>query len=232
MATTPTRLTAHPLSPEQIPTRGGRARRNYGTDTARGRTDYFTLKAQSEREGHGEVKSDLGGSVRSTSSTSTAPLIVVGSSTESSFTPREQGSRLIIPDIGSEDCDGISVQVLSTHWHDYSDEAIQTAISRFSATDLPSGSSKHPYYMTLRILSSAVHKLYKVRTELEEARRALLKNDSERRNRAEQLVKDLHPSEQAIAQRIMNLIFSEDAIPKNEAHEQQALLVRKRSNIP
>ena len=70
---------------------------------------------------------------------------------------------------GETDVEGVAPsvtsQILTTKWHTYSDEAIQTPISKFSASESPADAPNYPYHTTLRILSSAVHNLSRVRLE-------------------------------------------------------------------
>jgi small G protein signaling modulator 3 len=79
----------------------------------------------------------------------------------------------------------VTSQIITTKWHTYSDEAIQTAISKFSASESPADAPDYPYHTTLRILSSAVHNLSRVRLELEDTRKVLYEKELARRKRAD-----------------------------------------------
>lgn len=101
-------------------------------------------------------------------------------------------------------------QVLGTKWHDLSDEDIQSAISRFSVTASPSDTTPHPYHSTLRVLSAALEKLSRARTELEEVRSLLEEKEKARRERANELLKELQPSDQDVARRVLHTLFEGD----------------------
>lgn len=104
----------------------------------------------------------------------------------------------------------VTGRIVSTRWQEYSDEAIQSAISGFSASDSPASASSHPYHSVIRILSSAYHNLAKVRRQLEENRALLLQKEAERKARAEVLLEELQPSEQEIARRVLQSLFTDD----------------------
>lgn len=113
-------------------------------------------------------------------------------------------------------------EVLDTHWHEYSDAAIQSAVSRLSPANSPADAPINPYHTTLRVLSSAVHRLSKAHAELEESRRMLQEKEAERRARAAQLMKDLQPSERDVAKRVLNTIF-----PGDEDDEEHTVLKKQ-----
>ncbi|KAI0027290.1 rab-GTPase-TBC domain-containing protein [Vararia minispora EC-137] len=119
---------------------------------------------------------------------------------------------------------GAVSNILSTRWHEYSDEAIQSAIAFSADATTPAAGSSHPYHTALRVLSAAAHHLTQVRRELEESRRVLLQKDEARRLRAEELVKELQPSERDIARRIIQSLFTDD---DEDSHQIQ----RKQSHI-
>ena len=239
---------SHPLSPDlEIPSRG---RRNRGSHTSDTKTttvagNYFTLKAQLEQDLHDVPNWD--GSVRgygrldkhkstelnlgrggSTASLTTlwdrAPLFVVGSSQDRS----QPNPEYIVT--GETDVEGvapaIASQVLATKWHTYSDEAIQTTISKFSASESPADTPNHPYHTTLRILSSAVHNLSRVRLELEDTRRVLYEKELARRKRADELLKELEPSEQDVARRLIQSLFTDDDENEHNVRRKQSVMVR------
>ncbi|KAI0291382.1 rab-GTPase-TBC domain-containing protein [Multifurca ochricompacta] len=105
---------------------------------------------------------------------------------------------------------GAASRILATQWHDYSDEAIQSAISAISVSESPASVSSHPHHTALRVLSSAVHNLTKVRREMEENLRVLQEKEHARRLRADELMKELQPSERDIARRVMQSLFTDD----------------------
>ncbi|KAH9164662.1 TBC-domain-containing protein [Lactarius sanguifluus] len=105
---------------------------------------------------------------------------------------------------------GAASRILATQWHDYSDEAIQSAISAISVSESPASVSSHPYHTALRVLSSAVHNLTKVRREMEESLRAIQEKEHARRQRAHELMKELQHSDRDIARRVVQSLFTDD----------------------
>lgn len=99
-------------------------------------------------------------------------------------------------------------KITSTKWHQYSNEAIDSALSALGT--LEPNSSDHPLHDALKILSSAVHKLSTARAELEEGRKALIQKEAARRARAEQLIRELQPSERDLARRVVQSLFPDD----------------------
>ena len=159
------------------------------------------------------------------------PLFVVGSSHDPVASLRNSSRRN--PEfVVSSDSDpellgsSISAQILATKWHEYSDEAIQAAISNLSVSDSPADVSSHPYHSTLRVLSSALHSLSCARIELEQNRRVLSEKELARRERADALMKELQPSEQEIAKRVIQAIFTDADEAQHEVQRQQSFAVR------
>lgn len=109
-----------------------------------------------------------------------------------------------------------TAQVLGTKWHEYSDEDIDSTISRIGASTSTPDSPNNSYHSTLRVLSSAVYRLSKARAELEESRRLLLEKEAARRARGEQLMKELQSSEQDVARRVLQSLFPDDDEERRE----------------
>lgn len=206
---------SHPLSPDETPSRG---RRNRGKDSDAPQANYFTLKAQLENNGRdGSVRThSLTTDSRQPSVTSlshifdqasrTAPLIVVAPL-------KEDADTLDIPGVESY----LKTQILNTRWHECSDEAIQSAISTLGA---------HPYHTALRVLSSAVHNLTRARVELEENRKFFQEKELAQCTRAERLLSELRPSEQDIARRVFQSIFTDDNEDLHNVQRRQGSMVR------
>ena len=153
-------------------------------------------------------------------SISTAPVIVVDRAEVAHIA---SSSDALFPDDSPfEISPAHTAQVLGTKWHEYSDEAIQSTISRLSATNSPSDTPSNPYHDTLRVLSSAVHKLTQARAELEESRKVLLEKEAARRVRAEQLMKELQPSEQEVARRVLQSLFPDDDEARRDIQRKQS----------
>ncbi|KAJ3753419.1 GTPase activating rab protein [Lentinula raphanica] len=248
-----TPVDSHPLSPEEIPSssRSRRSRHNINHTVAENTlaTNYFTLKAQ--LEGHDDGNWD--GSVRklgksdkrksldnessrpnrlsltsfftdegpSSSVTVPAPLIIVGSD-DQQF-PTDDTTNVGLQGMGIDPA--ITSRVLTTKWHEYSDEAIQTAISGISVSESPAEVSSHPYHSALRVLSAALQDLSRARLELEQSRKALLEKEDSRRTRAEEFARELKTEkERETARHIMKRIFEDNEV---ENGLQQPTQIRK-----
>ncbi|KAH7884826.1 rab-GTPase-TBC domain-containing protein [Phlebopus sp. FC_14] len=123
----------------------------------------------------------------------------------------------------------IATQVLTTKWHDYSDEAIQSAISRLSGMESPSDADNHPYHTALRILSSALHNVYRTRLELEASRKLLEEKQVASKKRAEALLEELQQSERDVARRVIQSIFVDDDVSREDIERQESLSSLKTS---
>ncbi|CAA7267521.1 unnamed protein product [Cyclocybe aegerita] len=250
MASTP--VHSHPLLPEELPSRGRRSRAQPSSSDVRpaSTANYFTLKAQLEQDASDSPNWD--GSVRGygktekrgpievnrtpssslsalwdrqpTTTSKTPPLFIVGSAHDRSVT---QGNPEVLI-TGDSELEGVpsavSGQILATKWHTYSDEAIQTAISKVGPSESPADAPNHPYHTALRVLSSAVQNLSRARLELEEARKALQEKEVVRRKRADELLKELRPSEQEIAKRVVQSLFTDDDETEHQVHRKQSAL--------
>lgn len=102
-----------------------------------------------------------------------------------------------------------STHILSTKWHELSEEGVQTAISDLSKTENVI-SDIRTYQNALRALSSAYHNLCRTHLELEEKRREQAEREAARKARAEELLKELQPSEHDIAKRVLQSLFTDD----------------------
>lgn len=242
-AATPVHL--HPLSPNEISSRGRRTRGAQDVDETRSPSNYFTLKAQSDKIAEPESqgannRANWDGSVRgfgkpdasgstgelvtdhgmSSSSLSAlwdrpahqAPRFIIGPPFDTNFLvpPGSLPPRTALSDGTSKESPSVTTQVLANKWHEYSDEAIQAAISRLVVAESPSDVDTHPYHTALRVLSSALHSLSRARIELEEHRKLLQEKEAERKERAETLLSELQPSEREVAKRVIQSIFTDD----------------------
>ncbi|KAJ3765430.1 GTPase activating rab protein [Lentinula raphanica] len=246
-----TPVDSHPLSPEEIPSssRSRRSRHSINHTVAENTlaTNYFTLKAQ--LEGHDD--GDWDGSVRKLaksdkrksldvdfsrpnrpslpsfftdegpSVTLPAPLIIVGSDDQQ--LPTDDTTNVGLQGMGIDPT--MTSRVLTTRWHEYSDEAIQSAISGISVSESPAEVSSHPYHSALRVLSAALQNLSKARLELEQSRKALLEKEDARRTRAEEFARELKTEkERETARHIMKRIFEDNEL---ENGLQQPTQIRK-----
>ena len=253
-ATTP--VHSHPLSVDE----GSRRTRGRGSQVPdnhmRSPTNYFTLKARLESSADADTddsRATWDGSVRGygkkdkrrsaatlpfTCTRSNrcfprtalaAPVIVVDRAEHSGF---DNITDSLFPDDSPFDVGPAqTAQMLETKWHEYSDEAIQSTISRLGAANSPSEAPSNPYHDTLRVLSSAVHRLSKARAELEESRKELLEKEASRRARAEQLMKELQPSEQEVARRVLQSLFPDDDESRREVQRKHSDTVREHSDF-
>lgn len=256
--TTP--VQSHPLSPNEIPSRGRRTRAQ-DIDETRSPGNYFTLKAQSEKIAESESKTPINranweGGVRGLGEPDTSrssgelatdhgassnslsvlwerpghrtPRFIVGTPLDSNFLtlPGPLPPRTALP-VGSSDVPtSVATQVLANRWHEYSDEAIQAAISRLSVAESPSDVDTHPYHTALRVLSSALHSLSRARIELEEHRKLLQEKEAARKERAQDLLSELQPSEREVAKRVIQSIFPDDDEKHHQVQRQGSLSVR------
>jgi small G protein signaling modulator 3 len=244
-----------PDEPLSTATKGRRSRGGQGAagTESRATSSYFTLKAQLEKDAGPDNNWD--GSVRGygkpTKKTSlpmptwdsptppasnqpakslftpnagvkdifTAPQITVSVSqatdydTTSEFNPEEVGH-------------GLVDQVTATKWHEYSDEALQAAMTSAFKTDIASPDGDNPYHTTIRTLSSAYHALCRARVELEETRRLIREKEDARRRRAEDLLQELGPREQDVAKRVIQSIFTDDDETEHHVERKQSVMVR------
>ena len=120
---------------------------------------------------------------------------------------------------------GAASRILSNPWHDYSDEAIQSAISSISVAESPASVSIHPYHTSLRVLSSAVHNLTKIRREMGESLLVIQEKERARKRRAEELMKELQASERDIARRVMQSLFTDDDEGMHNVERSQSQMV-------
>lgn len=254
----------HPLSPNEISSRGRRTRGAQDVDETRSPNNYFTLKSQSEtladEENKGaSIRANWDGSVRgfgkpdasgssgelvtgrgmSSNSLSAlwdrpvhkAPRFIIGPPFDTNFLvpPCSLPPRTALSDGTSEVSSSVTTQVLANKWHEYSDEAIQAAISRLTVAESPSDVDTHPYHTALRVLSSTLHSLSRARIELEEHRKLLQEKEAARRERAETLLSGLPPSEREIAKRVIQSIFTGDDEPHHGVQRHESLSSLKTS---
>jgi small G protein signaling modulator 3 len=248
-------VNSHPLLADDLPSRGRRtrdvSRKEHGdptpADSNNTRTpNYFTLKERLDTKARaspsngranwdgsvrGYGKADRPHTTRDTSSTrqplpttwDRSPTFVVGSSKDhlSAGSTTRTAELVAIDGIPS----GAASRILSNPWHDYSDEAIQSAISSISVTESPASVSSHPYHSSLRVLSSAVHNLTKIRREMGESLRVIQEKERARKQRAEELMKELQPSERDIARRVMQSLFTDDDEGMHNVERSQSQMV-------
>jgi small G protein signaling modulator 3 len=184
----------------------------------------------------GYGKADRARTTRDTSSTrqplpttwDRPPTFVVGSSKDriSAGSTARTAELVAIDGLPTD----VASRILSNPWHDYSDEAIQSAISAISAAESPAFVSGHPYHTSLRVLSSAVHNLTKIRREMEERLRVIQEKERARRKRADELMKELQASDRNIAHRVMQSLFTDDDEGMHKVERSQTHLVSNPSN--
>ncbi|KAF9048890.1 rab-GTPase-TBC domain-containing protein [Panaeolus papilionaceus] len=236
---------SHPLSPEETPTRVRRGRGHHNSDAKQGSPNPNYISSSSRKSlAEPDNSSDWDGSIRSfaqkrspefrpgqqESSISALweqqgqqplpPLFVVGSPTGQSNPEVSLTADCDVDGVGA----AVTSQVLANKWHTYSDEAIQTSISKLSTSESPANTPNHPYHTALRVLSSAVSNLSRARLELEETRRVLLEKELARRKRAEELLKELQPSDQDIARRVLQSLFTDDDEDVHHVRRKQSVL--------
>ncbi|KAI1792153.1 TBC-domain-containing protein [Ganoderma leucocontextum] len=222
----------HPLSQDDVPSRGRRSRGKPSEDSPRPQTDYFTLKAKLENaseEQLGYTNANWDGSVRGKGtgtrrSVKPTPLIVVESSSDDGAPQLSKYE--LFGDFLSEDGavqfpPSTTVKILSTRWHSFTDDAIRSAVSTLAIPSSPNDNPEHPCYAILRVLSSAVHSLTRARQELEDSKRALLEREAARKERAKQLLQELPLSEKDIGNRVFQSLFPDDDETSHQVHRMQ-----------
>ncbi|KII84372.1 hypothetical protein PLICRDRAFT_362645 [Plicaturopsis crispa FD-325 SS-3] len=158
-----------------------------------------------------------------------SPSFVVGSSRDSYLsspsTPSQNIPELVLPDAEFGDIPpDVASEVITTKWHAYTDEAIQSSISRLNDLDTRVEAITPPYHTALRVLSLAFDNLSKARVELENNRQMLLEKEAARRARANALMKELQPSERDVARRVMQSIFTDDDESSHRVHRKHSLM--------
>lgn len=253
-AATPTHLN-HPLSTEPTPgsskTRRSRGRKS--SDASRTASAYFTLKSQPQDDdatlingatwdgsvrGFGSRNADrLRGrnrdepvaSLWDRSASRQAPVIVVEQpeSSHSSYTAKHPHKSIpfrLHKECLNLDKDATS-EVLTTGWHRQSDQAIQSTISKLDFHDSSSDAACHPYHAALRILSSALSNMRKAYKALEDDRALLQEKEAARKERADQLLRELTASERDVAKRILQSLFPDDDELVHQIQRRQSNLV-------
>ncbi|KAL0945356.1 hypothetical protein HGRIS_000854 [Hohenbuehelia grisea] len=248
---------SHPLSADETPSSSRRRHRTEGTEAnsnnARPSTNYFTLKAQQELDSNwdgsvrGYGKADKGKSLerpsRTPSSSSLAvmwdkppPVFIVGSPRDSTPTPFRGTPALkhaelpILDDVIPSELSPSSINtVLTTNWHECSDEDIQASISQLGPSDSASDVLPHPYHSALRVLSSALSHMNQVRLELEATKRELQEKETSRKARTAQLVREFQPSERDIARRVLQSVFTDDDEDKHRVQRQTSFISLRES---
>ena len=242
---------SHPLSQEEVPSRGRRSRGKASEDSprqTRPQTDYFALKAklESSEESPNSFKGNWDGSVRGYGkgnrrcvihlscrvpdvhadrdhprSSKLPPLIVV----EPSF---DDISELSVPKyeiLSDTNIQPVSpttaAKILSTKWHQHSDDTMRAAVTEIGKHTTDDASADDPCYAIMRVLSSAVHNLTRARQELEESRRALQEKEAARKDRALQLLQELQPSDKEIGSRVFQSLFPNDDETTHDVHRME-----------
>ncbi|KAL1741905.1 rab-GTPase-TBC domain-containing protein [Schizophyllum fasciatum] len=248
-SSTPVR--SHPLSPDDIPS-GSRSRKSRGSSKQQAAgtaaepgtpsSTYFSLKAQLEKDGGQQWDGSVRGYSARTEkpralATSVAhdrlatmwdrpaPLLFVNQQPAAlpASTPRTARPNAPVPsEVHARADSNIGPQIISTKWHEYSDEAIQAAISSFSEADTPAEVSRHPYHPVIRVLSQALHNVTRARIELEESRCLLLEREEIRRQRAEDILRELQPTEQKVALRMLSELYPEEQEQGDEEEDEPA----------
>lgn len=116
-------------------------------------------------------------------------------------------------------------EVLTTRWHKQSDQAIQSTISKLNFHDPSSDAARHPYHVVLRVLSSALSNMRKTYKALEEDQGVLQEKEAARKERANQLLRELPQSERDVAKRILQSLFPDDDESVHQIQRRQSNMV-------
>lgn len=253
------------IEPTQGSSRSRRSRGRQGSDASRTASSYFTLKSQLQPDdasltngvtwdgsvrGFGtrnvdplrgrdrDVSISPVSSLWDRSANRQAPVIVVEQPDSHHFDtaklPRKAIPFQLHKDCLSLDKDATS-EVLTTRWHRQSDQAIQSTISKLDFQDPSSDAARHPYHAALRILSSALSNMRKTYKALEDDRALLQEKEVARRERANQLLRELPPPERDVARRVLQSLFPDDDEHVHQIHRRQSNVVSSHlvsTNLP
>ncbi|KAF9450458.1 TBC-domain-containing protein [Macrolepiota fuliginosa MF-IS2] len=232
---------SHPLSPDELPSRGRRSREPPRTD-AKPTTNYFTLKAQLEQDtsdtpnwdgsvrGYGKLNKRRRSDARAQDKPSaTSPWdrqqedgMLLGTPKDNT---RHEPEFVITEVFDSDQYNSlVTGHVLSTKWHECADDAIEAAVSKLASMEAPGDVVNHPYFTSLRILSSAYHSLAYARSELQHHKRLVEEKEAARRKRADELLHELQPSERDIARRVIQSIFTDDDENLHQVQRRQSAI--------
>ncbi|KAF5359891.1 hypothetical protein D9756_002944 [Leucocoprinus leucothites] len=238
---------SHPLSSEDLPSRGRRSR-DPPRSESKNATNYFALKAQLEQDTPGAPNWD--GSVRGYNKLNKRnysgargrdkpsavslwdaqqqdippPIFVVGSSKDYIPPPKRHDPEFVITEVfhSEQYSPLVTEHVLDTKWHECSDDALEGAISKLTSIEEPGDVVNHPYFTALRILSSAYHSMAYVRQDTEEYRRLMFEKETARKQRADDLLHELQPPEREIARRVIQSIFTNDDENSHQVRRKQS----------
>jgi hypothetical protein len=251
----PSNSESHPLSPEHSTVIGRRARGRQQTDVkdTRHATNYFTLKAQAEL--HHGIKSGtfdyprtdgLRGSAlsnagsaqgragssrdvfreRPKSANSTGDS---AASPSSSAKGRElQSAKASNTEKKHSQAFGTvtTSQVLSTKWHELSDDQITSAVARYHPSDSSTSTpSIDAYHAILRAMSEVLDELLQSNARLEKTYTDFDLNERNKRSKAEGMIESMQPDEQAAARKVMDVLTS-DAHRPREIVKKPSFIVR------
>ena len=252
--TTPTHL-SHPLSTEPAPgsSKSRRSRGRKGSDASRTPSTYFTLKSQLQPEDatltngiawdgsvrglgsrnpdrlRGRNRDESVSSLWDRSGSRQAPVIVVERPDSFHHLDTVRHPRKSIPFQLHKECLNLdkdaTSEVLTTRWHRQSDQAIQSTISKLDFHDSSPDAARHPYHAALRVLSSALSNMRKAYKSLEDDRALLQEREAARKERADQLLRELLPSERDIAGRLLQSLFPDDDEQVHQIQRRQSNLV-------
>ena len=224
---TPTVAGDHPLSPE--PTTGGRrtrARQQTESDGTRPGTDYFTLRAQAGLQTNvATVKSSdvpRTGALRATAKFNTVTEQTrAGSSRDHMSNDKHHIAKVQKPLFAQSPAPERKLelvfgpvtpsQVLSTKWHELSDDQIKSAVARYHPTGTSSPTpSTDAYHAILRAMSTALDELMLANAQLERTCAEFDADERTRRNKAEGMIEHLEPVEQAAARKVVQALIPEN----------------------
>jgi len=199
---------SHPLSP--LLSRGRRSREPPRSDS-KNATSCLTLNAQPEQltsscDGSGRGYSKLNkysGARRKDHPSS-------GDDVGASVFGSSHGSH-VINVLQSQQYSQLAIaHVLNTKWHKCSNDAIEDAISMMISMEESDSVVNHSYFTALRILSSAYSSMVHAWHDSQEYRRLVLEKETARKQRADDLLCELQPSEMEVARRVIQSIFTND----------------------
>jgi len=212
---------SHPLSP--LLSHGRRSREPARSDS-KNATSCLTLNAQLEHDI--SITSNCDGSGRGYSKpnkyTRRKDHPSSGDEVGASVLGSSHGSHVINVLQSQQHSQLVIAHVLNTKWHECSDDAIEDAILTMISMEEPGSVVNHSYFTALRILSSAYSSMSYAWQDSQEYRCLVLEKETARKQRADDLLCEIQPSEREVARRVIQSIFTNDDEHSYRVQRQQS----------
>jgi len=209
---------SHPLSPLLSP---GRRSREPPRSDSKNATSCLTLNVQLEQDI--SIAPSCDGSGRGYSKPNRRKdHPSSGDEVGASVLRSSHGSHVINVLQSQQHSQLVIAHVLNTKWHECSDDAIENAISTMISMEEPGSVVNHSYFTALRILSSAYSSMAHAWQDSQDYRGSVLEKETARKQRADDLLCELQPSEREVARRVIQSIFTNDDEHSYRVQRQQS----------